>query len=40
MENILKKKILNNDQKAKLSFGLGKAYDDLKDVEQAIKFIS
>ena len=40
MENILKKKILNNDQKSKLSFGLGKAYDDLKDVEQAIKFIS
>ena len=40
MENILKKNILNNDQKAKLSFGLGKAYDDLKDVEQAIKFIS
>jgi len=40
MENILKKKNLNNDQKAKLSFGLGKAYDDLKDVEQAIKFIS
>ena len=40
MENILEKKILNNDQKAKLSFGLGKAYDDLKDVEQAIKFIS
>ena len=40
MENILKKKTLNNDQKSKLSFGLGKAYDDLKDVEQAIKFIS
>jgi len=40
MENILKKKNLNNDQKSKLSFGLGKAYDDLKDVEQAIKFIS
>ena len=40
MENILKKKFLNNDQKSKLSFGLGKAYDDLKDVKQAIKFIS
>ena len=39
MEKILKKNNLNVDQKIKISFGLGKAYDDLKDVDQATKFI-
>ena len=40
MENISKKKNITNDQKIKISFGLGKAYDDLKDVDEAIKFLS
>jgi len=39
MEKILKEKNLTDDQKTKLSFALGKAYDDLKEPEKAIKYI-
>jgi tetratricopeptide (TPR) repeat protein len=39
MEQILKEKNLTENQKASLSFAVGKAYDDLKEPEKAIKFI-
>lgn len=41
MENIFEKKeeYLNDDQKGTISFALGKAYDDLKETEKAIKYI-
>ena len=31
---------MKDDQKGIISFALGKAYDDLKDSEEAIKFLS
>src|SRR6056300_1468123 len=40
MEKIYIKKDLNNYDRARISFGLGKAYDDLKDTEKAITFFS
>ena len=40
MKNIFDKNELSNDEKGKISFSLGKAYDDLKDPETASKFLS
>jgi tetratricopeptide (TPR) repeat protein len=40
MEKIYIKKDLNNYDRARISFGLGKAYDDLKDTEKATTFFS
>ena len=40
MKDIFKNSDLNEDQRMQISFALGKAYDDLKDVKEAIKFIS
>ena len=40
MKDIFKKSDLNEDQKMQISFAIGKAYDDLKDVKEAFKFIS
>lgn len=39
MEKILKENNLTDLEKAKISFALGKAYDDLKEPEKAIRFI-
>jgi Tfp pilus assembly protein PilF len=39
MENIFKKKDLSDFEKGTISFALGKAYEDLKETEKAIKFI-
>ena len=39
MEKILKENDSTDLEKAKISFALGKAYDDLKEPEKAIKFI-
>ena len=40
MESILRKNGLDENQKAAIAYAIGKAYDDLKDPKQAIKFIS
>src|SRR6056300_765555 len=40
MESIIKKNGLDENQKAAIAYAIGKAYDDLKDPKQAIKFIS
>jgi tetratricopeptide (TPR) repeat protein len=40
MKNILNVNNLEDDQKGIISFALGKAYDDLKDADTAIKFLS
>ena len=40
MEKILSENNFENDQEEIISFALGKAYDDLKDSEKAIKFLS
>ena len=40
MKNIFDKNNLSNNDKGIIAFSLGKAYDDLKDAETAIKFIS
>jgi tetratricopeptide (TPR) repeat protein len=40
MKEILSENNLESDQKGIISFALGKAYDDLKDADMAIKFLS
>ena len=40
MKKILSENNFKDDQKGIISFALGKAYDDLKDSEEAIKFLS
>ncbi len=40
MKKILLENNFEDDQKGIISFALGKAYDDLKDSEEAIKFLS
>jgi predicted secreted protein len=40
MKKILSDNDFEDDQKGIISFALGKAYDDLKDPEMAIKFLS
>ena len=40
MKKILSEENFGDDQKGIISFALGKAYDDLKDSDEAIKFLS
>jgi tetratricopeptide (TPR) repeat protein len=40
MKNILNEKNLNDNERGIISFAIGKVYDDLKDPDNAIKFLS